>query len=118
MNAKARTARQICKTRAAEARNARRSHTLASHGRLAGLTASDASSVGGALRSKGKACGISGTAARLFRRNAAGQKLWRQPVAGARRYTRDELATLAQAYAPRAPRLVEARKALLAYAAA
>lgn len=118
MNAKARAARQIRKTRATEARNTRRSHTLASHGRLAGLTASDASSIGGALRAKGKVCGVTGTAARLFRRNAAGQKLWRQPVAGARRYTTAEFAILAGAYNPRAPRLVEARKTLLAYATA
>lgn len=114
MNAKARTARQILKARRAAARQERRSHTLASHCLIKGLEKGLASSVAGALRAKGKTLKVLGTAARMFRRNAAGQKLWRRPVAGARRYTVAQFMVLVAAYNPRAPRLVAARAALLA----
>lgn len=118
MNKTSRTARQIVKARRDAARNARRSHTLASHGRLAGLDESTASAVGGALRAKTKVCGITGEAARLFRRNRAGQKLWRKPVTGARRFTSAEVAALAAAYSPIAPKYKAARQTVLAYAGA
>lgn len=118
MNASSRTARQIVKARRTVAKDARRSHTLASHARLAGVFDNDTSGVAGALRAKAKTCGITGEAARMFRRNKAGQKMWRQPVAGARRFTREELAVVAAAYRPRAPKYAAARMQLLAYAAA
>lgn len=117
MNATARTARQIIKARRNETAAAKRPHTLASHALRAGVPADHASGVAGGLRAKGKQCGITGTAARMFRRNAAGQKLWRQPVKGARRYTMTQVAALAHAYNPRAAKTVAAREALLAYAA-
>jgi len=116
MNPTARTARQIVKARRIENAAAKKPHTLASHALRAGVTEQDASGVAGALRSKGRACGITGQAARMFRRNAAGQKLWRQPVKGARRYSVTELGALAAAYNPRAPKFVAARELLLAYA--
>lgn len=118
MKAKARTARRIVQARRNAARNATRTHTLASHARLAGLDDSTASSVGGALRAKTKSCGITGETARLFRRNAAGQKLWRQPVKGAKRYSKADVATLVGAYNPRAARLVAAKEALSGYISA
>lgn len=114
MNANSRNARRIIKARRTATRDAVRSHTLNSYGRLAGLDAGTASAVGGALRAKAKTCGITGEAARLFRRNAAGQKLWRKPVAGGRRYGREDLATLVTAYNPRAARQVAAKAALVA----
>lgn len=116
MNNTARTARQTVKARREAARNARRSHTLAGHARLAGVFDNDTGGVAGALRAKAKTCGIQGEAARLFRRNQAGQKLWRNPVAGARRYTMAEVAELASAYRPRAEKYALARRQLLAYA--
>lgn len=112
-----RNARRIVRDRQAAARNARRTHTLASHARMAGIFDNDTPGVAGALRAKGKACGITGEAARLFRRNQAGQKMWRKPVAGGRRYTKDEVATLAAAYRPRVAKYALARRQLLAYAA-
>ena len=117
MNAKARTARQTIKTRRADARNNKRSHTLASHGRLAGLDEVTATGVGGALRTKAKTCGITGTAARLFRRDA-GVKLWRNPVRNAKRYSREEFASIVHAYNPRAARFVSAKAVLVEYTAA
>ncbi len=116
MNAKARTARQTLKARRAEAAAARRPHTLANHALRAGVTEKDASGVAGALRSKGKKMGVTGCAVRMFRTNAAGQKMWRTPVAGSRRYTCAEVLTLATAYNPIAPKFVVAREQLLAYA--
>ena len=113
MNASARTARQIIRNRRAENRAAKKPHTLKSHCLRAGLDDSLAGGVAGALRSKGKACGITGTAARMFRRNAAGQKLWKQPVKNARRFTQDEFLALATAYNPRATKYVAAREQLL-----
>ena len=118
MNAKARTARQIVKSRRTATRDAHRSHTLASHARRAGVFSNDAGGVAGALRAKGKTCGITGEAARLFRRNAAGQKMWRKPVSGGRRYTLDEFAALATAYRPRAAKYALARRQMLAYVGA
>jgi hypothetical protein len=116
MNASSRTARQIIRSRRAENRAAKKPHTLASHARRAGVFDNDASGVAGALRSKGKTCGITGQAVRMFRRNAAGQKLWRQPVKGARRYTMDEFAQLVAAYRPRAEKYALARTQMLSYA--
>ena len=113
MNASARAARQIIRNRRAENRAAKKPHTLKSHCLRAGLADDIAGGVAGALRSKGKACGITGTAARMFRKNAAGQKLWKQPVKGARRYTTDEFQALATAYNPRAAKYVAARELLL-----
>lgn len=115
MNASARNARRIIKARCNAHRDAKRSHTLASHGRLAGLSEADSAGVGGALRSKAKTCGITGEAARLFRRDHQGRKLWREPVRNARRYTLAEFAELAGAYNPRAPKYVAAKAVLLAY---
>ncbi len=115
MKQSARTARQIIKTRRAEAAAAKRPHTLASHARRAGVNESDASGVAGALRSKGRTTGITGCPVRMFRRNATGQKMWKAPVKGARRYTKDEFLTLASAYRPRLDRYVTARAQLLSY---
>lgn len=116
MNASSRTARQIVKARRTAARDAKRAHTLASHARRAGVFDNDVSGVAGALRAKAKTCGVTGTSVRMFRRNAAGQKLWRQPVKGAKRFTLDEFATVAAAYRPRAEKYAAARRQLLAYA--
>jgi hypothetical protein len=113
MNASSRTARRIIKARRAENIAARRPHTLKSHCLRAGLDESLAGGVAGALRSKGKACGITGHAVRMFRKNLAGQKLWRQPVKNARRFTQDEFQTLTAAYSPRAAKYVAARELLL-----
>ena len=118
MNATARTARQIIRTRRTENRAAKKPHTLASHARRAGVFDNDVSGVAGALRSKAKTCGITGTPARMFRRNAAGQKLWKQPVKNARRYTMDEFAQVVSAYRPRAAKYAMARTQMLAYATA
>ena len=116
MNDTARTARQIVKARRAEAAAAKRPHTLASHALRAGVKAEDASGVANALRAKGKSLGVTGCAVRMFRTNAAGQKLWRQPVKGARRYTVADVAALTTGYNPRAAKFVAARQQLLAYA--
>lgn len=115
MNATSRTARQIIKARRAEAVAAKRPHTLASHTLRAGVKAEDASGVAGALRAKGKTLQVTGCPVRMFRKNAAGQKLWRQPVKGAKRFTKAEFQTLAAAYKPRAAKYVAAREQLLAY---
>ena len=116
MNASARTAARLIRDRRRAHRAAKRPHTLAGHGRLAGLDASAASSVGGALRSKAKTLGVEGTPARLFRRDSLGRKVWKAPVPGARRYTLAQFAQLVTAYRPRAPRLAEAKSVLAAYA--
>lgn len=116
MNATARTARQIIKTRRAEAAAAKRPHTLKSHAIRAGLDTTLAGSVSGALRVKGKSCGVLGTPARMFRRTESGVKMWRQPVKNARRYTLAEFGQVVTAYNPRAERTVNARNLLLAYA--
>jgi hypothetical protein len=116
MNATTRTARQILRNRRQENRAAKRPHTLASHALRAGLDADVASGVSGSLRSKGKQINVTGTAVRMFRKNADGQKIWRRPVKNARRYTIVEFAKLVAAYKPRAARYVAARTTLLAYA--
>ena len=113
MNASARTARQIVRDRRAAARAAKKPHTLKSHCLRAGLDNETAGGVAGALRSKGKACGITGQAARMFRKNAAGQKLWKAPVKNARRFTPGEFKAIAAAYNPRAAKYVAARELLL-----
>jgi hypothetical protein len=115
MNANSRNARQIIKTRRAEAAQDKRPHTLASHALRAGVVEKDAAGVAGALRSKGKKTGVTGCAVRMFRKNSAGQKMWRKPVEGARRYTKGEFLTLATAYNPRAERFVAARQLMLSY---
>lgn len=116
MNAKARTARQIIKTRRAEAAAAKAPHTLVSHTLRAGVDAKDAGNVAGALRGRIAKTGVCGIPVRMFRTNAAGQKIWRQPVKNARRFTRNEFGILAAAYAPRLDRYVAARESMLAYA--
>ena len=115
MNAKARTARQICKARRSAAKDhAQGLHTLAGHGRLAGLNESDATGVGGALRAKGKLLCVKGRAAVMVRPTSNGAV----PVKGARRYTVAEFATLLAAYKPRVARFVAARDALIKYSGA
>lgn len=114
MNARSRTARQIIVTRRAASRAAKKPHTLKSHCLRAGLDGSTAGSVAGALRAKSKVCGIAGREVRMFRRNHAGQKMWKQPVTNARRYSHDEFRTLASAYSPRAAKYAAARQSLLA----
>lgn len=125
MNKSSRIARQIVKARRTATRDARRTHTLASHARRAGVFDNDASGVANALRAKAKLCGIQGEAARMFRRNEAGQKMWRNPVAHrqgrdlvltARRYTVAEVAALTAVYRPRVEKYALARRQLLAYA--
>lgn len=112
MNAKARTARQICKARKAAAKDhAKGLHTLAGHGRLAGLNESDATGIGGALRAKTKLLCVKGRAAVMVRPTSNGAV----PVKGARRYTIAEFATLLSAYRPRVARFVAARETLAAY---
>lgn len=115
MNAKTRRARQIIRDRRAANRAAKKPHTLKSHCLRSGLDDSLAGGIAGALRSKGKACGITGKAVRMFRKNAAGQKMWKKPVKGARRFTKDEFRNLASAYSPRVAKYVAARQVLLAY---
>lgn len=108
-----RVARQIVKARRDAAKAHRAGlHTLAAHARLAGLDASTASAVGGALRAKTTVCGVAGHRARMVRVTAHGVR----PVKGAKRYSSHDVATLAHAYSPRVPRLVAARAAMLAYA--
>jgi hypothetical protein len=110
MNASSRTARQIIKARRAAAKdNAKGLHTLKSHCLRAGLNDDLAGGVAGALRSKGKSCGITGRAAVMVRQTAAGVR----PVKGARRFSRVEFQTLAAAYNPRAAKYVAAREQLL-----
>lgn len=115
MNATSRTARQIIKARRSEAAALKATHTLASHTLRAGVKAEDASGVAGALRAKGKTLGVTGCPVRMFRKTADGVKLWRQPVKNARRFTKDEFKTIANAYNPRAAKYVAAREALLSY---
>ncbi len=115
MNATARRARQIIRDRRAANRAAKKSHTLKSHCLRSGLDNTLAGGIAGALRSKSKACGITGKAVRMFRRNAAGHKMWKQPVKGARRFTKGEFLKLVAAYSPRATKYVAARQLLLSY---
>lgn len=115
MNAKARTAQQIVKARRLAAKAEKSSHTLRGHVLRAGIADEISSGVAGALRTKAKQVGVAGCKVRMFRTNAAGQKIWRQPVAGARRFTRQEVALIAHAYKPRAAKYVAARELLLTY---
>ncbi len=115
MNASTRRARQIIRDRRAANRAAKKPHTLKSHCLRSGLDDTLAGGVAGALRSKGKSCGITGRAVRMFRKNAAGQKLWKRPVKGARRFTKNDFLKLVAAYSPRAAKYVAARQVLLAY---
>jgi hypothetical protein len=117
MKQSARTARQIIKTRRAEGRAARTSHTLKSHAIRAGLEAELAGGIAGALRAKGKqpkvqilGCPV----ARMFRPDVTA-KHGKRVVHNGRRFTRDEFRALVCAYNPRAARLVAARETLLAY---
>lgn len=113
MNANSRNARRIITARRDAAKSHRVGlHTLAGHARLAGLDADTASAVGGALRGKSKACGITGETARMVRKMEAEIRF----VRNARRYSRAEVATLAAAYAPRLNRYKAAKVAVLAYA--
>lgn len=116
MNATARTARQITTIRRREAAALKRPHTLKSHALRAGVEPTVAGGVAGALRSKGKTIGITGRQARMFRKDEVGQKMWREPVRGARRFSVAEFATVVLAYNPRAQKYVAARQQLLAYA--
>ena len=106
--------RTIAARRDAAKAHAKGLHTLASHARLAGLDAATASAVGGALRAKGKGCGVTGQAAVMVRKTDRGVCF----VRNARRYSSAEVATLAAAYSPRVERLVNARRQGLAYAGA
>lgn len=110
-----RNARQIVKARRDAAKaHAKGLHTLASHGRLAGLAEADASGVGNAVRAKAKTLGVCGYTAVIVRRTAAGVR----PVRGAKRYSKADLVTLLAAYKPRAGKYVAAKAALSAYATA
>ena len=110
-----RNARRIVKARRdATKAHAKGLHTLASHARRAGLDASTASAVGGALRAKGKACGVTGEMARMVRKTDQGVR-W---VRNARRYSAADVAALAESYSPRVQRFVDARRLVLAYTAA
>lgn len=115
MSITTRRAKSIIRQRRAANKATKASHTLRSHCLRAGLDESVAGGVAGALRSKGKAIGVTGTEARLFRRDRQGNKLWREPVRGAKRYTRDEFLAIAEAYKPVAPKYKAARETLLAY---
>lgn len=110
-----RNARRIVQARRDAAKAHRQGlHTLKSHALKAGLDESTASGVGGALRAKGSVCGIVGHRAVMVRKTDRGVCF----VRNARRYSAAEVATLAQAYAPRVERLVNARRLVLAYAGA
>lgn len=115
MNAKSRTARQIIKSRRAEAAAAKRPHTATSHALRAGVAPEHAAGIGNAVRAKAKLFGVKGRADRVFRTNSAGQKMWRKPVKGARRYTKNELALMLTGYNPRAPKFALAKTQLMAY---
>ena len=115
MNAKARAARQIIKARRSGDSYTAKPHTLNSWLMAAGADTKTASGVSGALRSACKRTGVTGRAARLFRRNAAGQKMWRKPVAGGRRYSAQEVLVLASVYRPRLEQYKAAKAAVVGY---
>ena len=110
MNASSRNARRIIKARR-DANKAHRAglHTLKSHCLAAGLADDIAGGVAGALRSKAKQCAVASHKAVMVRKTDKGIRF----VKGARRYDAFAFLTLAQAYAPRAPKYVAARKQLL-----
>lgn len=113
MNANARNARRITKARRDAAKAHRAGlHTLKSHCLKAGLVDTVAGSVAGALRSKGKATGVTGAPAVMVRKTDSGVCF----VRNARRYSKDEFRALAQAYSPRVKAYAMARESLLAYA--
>lgn len=112
MNAKARTARQICKARQNEAKAHRAGlHTLTSHAIRAGVPMADAAGVGNAIRAKAKTLGVCGHAAIMVRKTAEGVK----PVKGAKRFSKANIAALLNGYNPRVAKYVAAKNALLAY---
>ncbi len=117
MNAKARTARQMIRTRRTETAAAKRPHTMTSHALRAGVRADYAAGIGSALRTKAKQLGVDGCAVRMFRRTEGGAKLWREPVRGARRYTVADVAAVLPAYKPRAAKNAIARMLMSEYAA-
>jgi hypothetical protein len=109
-----RNARRIVQARRDAAKAHRQGlHTLKSHALKAGLDASTASAVGGALRAKTKSCGVTGKSARMVRKMGEEVRF----VRNARRYSRTDAATLAAAYAPKLNRYKDARQLVLAYAA-
>ncbi|MCY0917032.1 hypothetical protein OS965_02425 [Streptomyces sp. H27-G5] len=112
MNAKARTARRIVQQRTRANRDARRPHTLASHLLNRGANASDASCVAGALRSKAKTLGVTGSRS-LVCKTSAGKLPKRAPKRPCIRYTDRQFFTLLTAYNPRAARFVAIRANLL-----
>ena len=115
MNAKARTARQICKARRSEVKDHRAGlHTLTSHAILAGVPVADASGVGNAIRAKAKSMGVCGHAALIVRKTAEGVK----PVKGAKRFSKANIAALLNGYNPRVAKYVAAKAALITYVTA
>ena len=112
MNASSRNARRIVKARRdATKAHAKGLHTLKSHALQAGLADEIAGGVAGALRSKGKATGVTGTPAVMVRKTDAGVCF----VRNARRYSVQDFRKLAAAYNPRAGKYVAARELLLNY---
>lgn len=115
MNAKARTARQICKARRDAAKAHRVGlHTVTSHALRAGLAPEIADGIGNAVRAKAKKLGVCGHTALMVRRTAEGVR----PVKGAKRYSKAEFAVMLDGYRPRLPKYVAAKALLAAYAAA
>lgn len=115
MNAKARTARQIIKSRRQGAKQNRAGlHTVTSHALRAGVDAKDAAGIGNAVRAKAKTLGVTGCQAHMMRKAAKGSV----PVKGGRRYTRTELARMLAGYNPRAAKYVAAKALLVAYVGA
>ena len=91
--------------------HAKNLHTLKSHALRAGLDDSTASSVAGALRTKAKETGVTGTPATMVRKTDSGVCF----VRNARRYSAADFRKLAAAYNPRAARFVAAREILISY---
>jgi hypothetical protein len=117
MNAKARTARQICKARQTATRNERRSHTMASHAVLAGVPVEMASGVGGALRVKAKQQNTPCKRA-LVSRTVKGQVSRKGKKLVAFRYGKAAVLAALIAYKPRAAKYIEAKATMLAYVTA
>lgn len=109
MNARTRTARATLRTRRAQTRAAsrirRNGHaTLTTHCVAAGLTAREARTVSGSLRTAAKALGVTGTPGVAFRKGARH---------ACRRYTPAEVAAMALRYRPRLTPYKTARTHLL-----
>ena len=115
MKLSARTARRIVRNRRNEAKAALRPHTLRGHVLRAGVPEEFSTGVANGLRPKAKAAGVTGTEVRMFRTDEAGNKLWRSPVKGARRYTMGEVSQILKTYKPRKAEYKAAREALAAY---